>query len=86
MAEAKKTNEPKMVAVRIPKDPMDQRNYITVGINGVTYKIMRGKTVEVPENVAEMLQFAEGMSDEADEYKETLVKGTDGNGMTKVNY
>ena len=82
MAEAKQ----KTVKVRVPRDPMDQRNYITVGINGTQYKIKRGEWVEVPDFVAEMIEFADGMAAEADEYRETLVKGTDGNGMTKVNY
>lgn len=54
---AEKTTE-KMVAVYIPPESYDGQKSVFVGVNGRSYQVMTGKTVEVPLAVAEVLDNA----------------------------
>lgn len=60
--EAKRTAEKlkeNMVKTKIPVDPMNPKDlYIPVTINGYTWIIKRGETVEIPEAVAKILEDA----------------------------
>lgn len=57
-----------LVAVRIPRDPVNNTDSVFVGINFKNYILKRGTTVQVPEEVAEVLFNAELAEDAADAY------------------
>lgn len=59
MAEAKK----KMVRIHLFKDNGRYKDDVFVGVNGVNYKIQRGVDVDVPPEVAEVLEHSQ-MQDE----------------------
>ncbi len=54
----------KMVKTRLPRLRKGQADE-TVGINGKMYKIKRGVEVEVPENVAQVLEQSERQREKA---------------------
>ena len=55
---AKKVKE-KMVRIKLPIDPQNPKDLmVPVVINGYQWLIKRGETVEVPENVANILENA----------------------------
>lgn len=62
-AEAKTT-----VTIHLPRAPRGERNFQFVGVNGKAYKIMRGVDVEVPPEVAEVLENSRKAKEEADAY------------------
>lgn len=66
MAE-KKT--PKMVKIRLPLT-RTEKNDEYVAVNGKSYLIKRGETVEVPDYVAEVLQHSEEMLSVSMAYEE----------------
>jgi len=52
-------NKQDKVRIRIPIDPLNKQDLIVpVIINGYVWNIEKGKSVEVPENVAEILTEA----------------------------
>ncbi len=60
-----------MVTIKIPKDPVDKWNdSLFVGLNGRRYLIQRGKFVEVPRPVAEIIQHSEEQAEIADAFIE----------------
>lgn len=67
MAETKKTvltaPDPMdvMVKIRLFKDSKEYKDDLVVGINGKIYQIQRGKEVEVPLAVAEIIRTSEAM-------------------------
>lgn len=68
--------KPGYVTVRLPKDKNEPT--VFVGLNGKGYTIQRGKDVEVPAGVAEILRNSMEADDMADKYKESVNR--DGNG------
>ena len=55
---AKKVKE-KMVRIKLPIDPQNPKDLmVPVVINGYQWLIKRGETVEVPENVSNILENA----------------------------
>lgn len=60
----------KMVEIRLPKAPRGGDNFQIASVNGRVFKIKRGETVKVPAPIAEVLENAEKMRDEADAYME----------------
>lgn len=58
----------KMVKIRLPLT-RNEKNDVYVAVNGRSYLIKRGETVEVPEAVAEVLKLKEDMLAEAMEYE-----------------
>lgn len=64
------TNEtkPKMVKIKLPLTRAEQDD-VYVCVNGKSYLIKRGKTVEVPASVAEVLQNREDMLAESMEFE-----------------
>ena len=69
MAEAKQ----KMVTVRIPKDKNNTGD-VFVCVNARTYLIQRGKDVQVPDFVAEVLRHKQEMEDTVLERMEAAKK------------
>ena len=57
---ATKTNEPKMVKIRIPKTK-EKKEDVFVSVNNYTCIVKRGCDVQVPEFVAEVLKHQEEM-------------------------
>lgn len=47
---------PKMVATLIPKIPGSNDDVLFVGLNGVNFYFMRGESVEIPEQIVEILK------------------------------
>ena len=69
------TTKSKRVTVRLPKLPGQnaiQEEFFSV--NGKNYIIKRGETVEIPEEVAEVIRNAEKAEEYAMNYVEGLVK------------
>lgn len=65
----------KMVSIRLPLTKEDTRP-VYVRVNGRKWGIPRGKRVEVPECVAEVLDHAEAQMLEAIQYSESVQNGT----------
>lgn len=65
-------NWEEMVEVRLPKAPKTEQNFQFVGVNGKTFQVPRGKTVNVPKPVAEVLANSEAARQAAEEYENGL--------------
>lgn len=63
------------VRIRLPLT-RDQKEDVYVGLNGVGYLIQRGKEVDVPAGVAEILQRSEEMLAQALEYESSVSKAS----------
>lgn len=76
MAETTKQVEKKRkVTVRLPRNPgQNARQEEFFSVNGKNYLIKRGETVEIPEEVAEVIRNAELAEEFAMQYVEGLVK------------
>lgn len=68
MATTTTSNAPKKVKIRIPLTRTEQDD-VYVCINGKSWLIKRGEEVEVPANVAEVLQNREDMLVKAMEFE-----------------
>lgn len=62
------TNKPKTVKIKLPLT-RTEKDDVYVAVNGKSYQIKRGETVEVPDYVAEVLQHKEEMLAEAMEFE-----------------
>ena len=73
---AKKTvkNEVNTVDVCIPRGRKQEENFVIVSVNGKNWKIMKGATVSVPDYVAEVLENARMMADEARRYVDKMAE------------
>ena len=56
---AKKENSGEMVSIRLFNDNGRYKGDLFVSVNGVNYQIKRGVTVQVPPEVAEVIQHSE---------------------------
>ena len=75
MAEAKKPETKpadKLVTIRLPIT-RSERDDVYVSVNNRTWLIQRGKEVQVPECVAEVLQHQEEMLEQAMLFEEKVV-------------
>lgn len=77
MAAAKKETEvivekKDTVVKSLPRAGKNEQNFVFVSVNGKNYKIMRGVPVEMPREVAEVLQNADDARDEADSFIEAV--------------
>ena len=75
MAETKKPETKpaeKLVTIRLPLT-RTERNDVYVAVNNRTWLIQRGKEVQVPECVAEVLRHQEEMLEKAMLYEEKVV-------------
>ena len=59
-----------MVTVMLHKDNNEHRGDLFVGVNMKDYRIPRGKPVDVPEEVAEVIKNALAQENEAMEFTE----------------
>ena len=64
VAEVKATKA-KTVTVHLPRAARGEDNFQFVGVNGKAYKIQKGIDVEVPVEVAEVLENSEKMREQA---------------------
>ena len=64
----KTVTKPKTVKIRLPLS-RNESDDVYVAVNGKSYLIKRGQTVEVPESVAEVLQHKEEMLEVSMEYE-----------------
>ena len=76
MSTEKKTTAPveekeKLVKIRLPIT-RDQQDDVFVGVNGRTWLIKRGETVEVPEVVAEVIEQSEEALAKAYNYQNSI--------------
>ena len=55
----------KMKTVLIPRGRKNEENFVLVSVNGRNFKIMKGVEVQVPEFVAQVLENARMMEDDA---------------------
>lgn len=62
-----------MVKIKVPRLPGSDRQDMFVGVNGNTWLIQRGKTVEVPKYVALVIQESIDAREAADEKLERIV-------------
>lgn len=65
-----KQQGPKMVTVMLHKDNNENRDDLFVGVNMKDYRIPRGKPVDVPEEVAEVIKNAMAQENAALEFSE----------------
>ena len=57
-----------MVKILLTRGRKNEENFVIVSVNGRSWKIMRGVEVRVPECVAEVLENARMMAEEARRY------------------
>ena len=62
----------RMVSVPIPRGRKQEENFVIVSVNGRSWKIMKGVQVQVPDYVAEVLENARMMADEARRYVDRM--------------
>lgn len=76
MAETtKQSTAKKRVTVRLPRNPgQNARQEEFFSVNGKNYLIKRGETVEIPEEVAEVIRNSEKAEEYAMQYVEGLVQ------------
>ena len=60
----------KMKTVLIPRGRKNEENFVLVSVNGRNFKIMKG--VQVPEFVAQVLENARMMEDDARSYVDRM--------------
>ena len=62
----------KMKTVLIPKGRKNEENFVLVSVNGRNFKIMKGVEVQAPEFVAQVLENARMMEDDARSYVDRM--------------
>jgi hypothetical protein len=68
MATTTTENKTKMVKIKLPLT-RSEKDDVYVAVNGKSFLIKRGETVEVPDYVAEVLQHKEDMLAQAMEFE-----------------
>ena len=63
-----------MVKILLPRGRKNEENFVIVSVNGRNYKIMKGVEVEVPESVAQVLENADMMAEQARRYVEQMTE------------
>ena len=61
-----------MVTIFLPRGRKNEENFVIVSVNGRSWKIMRGVEVRVPVCVAEVLENAQMMADDARRYVDRM--------------
>ena len=62
----------KPVSITIPRGRKQEENFVIVSVNGHSWKILRGAQVTVPDYVAEVLENARMMAEEARRYVDRM--------------
>ena len=73
-AATEKTAKVKTVKIKIPKT-RENTDDVYVAVNGKSFLIKRGVSVEVPAYVAEVLEHSEEMQAESMEYEDSVKMG-----------
>ena len=81
MAETKAATKPKTVKIKLPLTRYEKDD-VYVAINGKSYLIKRGETVEVPEDVVEVLENKERMLRIAYDFEEQASAKADAKELT----
>lgn len=68
----KETKKPEMVKIKLPRPENGESDTQFVGVNGKAYLIEKGKEVEVPLAVYEVLKQSEAAKDNSFDYLEKL--------------
>lgn len=71
---AKKKSSETIVKLLIPRGRKNEENFVIIGVNGRSWKIMKGVEVEVPDYVAEVLENAEMMAEQARRYVDKMAE------------
>ena len=71
---AKKKDSTAMAKVLIPRGRKNEENFVIIGVNGRSWKIMKGVEVKIPDYVAEVLENAEMMAEEARRYVDKMAE------------
>ena len=71
---AKKKDSTAMAKVLIPRGRKNEENFVIIGVNGRSWKIMKGVEVKIPDYVAEVLENAEIMAEEARRYVDKMAE------------
>ena len=61
-----------MVTIFLPRGRKNEENFVIVSVNGRSWKIMKGVEVQVPDFVAEVLENAQMMADDARRYVDRM--------------
>ena len=61
-----------MVSIFLPRGRKNEENFVIVSVNGRSWKIMKGVEVQVPEFVAQVLENARMMEDDARSYVDRM--------------
>ena len=64
----------KTVKVLIPRGRKNEENFVIVSVNGRSFKIMKGVEVKAPDYVAEVLENARIMEEDARRYVEKMAE------------
>lgn len=64
MAAVKKENDGEMVSIRLFSDNGRYKGDLFVSVNGVNYQLQRGKNIEVPPEVAEVIRHSQEQDDQ----------------------
>ena len=70
---AKKENNDEMVSIRLFSDNGRYKGDLFVSVNGVNYQIKRGVTVQVPPEVAEVIQHSEEQDAQSSARMEAII-------------
>lgn len=73
-SKAKKEAAVPTVEVCIPRGRKQEENFLIVSVNGHSWKIMKGVHVTVPDYVAEVLDNARAMAEEARRYVDKMAE------------
>ena len=80
MATTNKTKKPEKpsnrVVVKLPMARKGEEKFITASVNGKVYKLQKGVAVEIPRELAEVLNNANAEAMKADAYAEKIVNAT----------
>ena len=80
MADKKKAPTPSepsgKVVVKLTAPRKGEEKFITASVNGKVWKIQKGVAVEIPRELAEVLNNANEEAMKADSYAEKIVKAT----------
>ena len=58
--------------ILLPRGRKNEENFVIVSVNGRSWKIMKGVEVQVPDFVAEVLENAQMMADDARRYVDRM--------------
>ena len=76
-AEAVEKEQKELVSIRLFSDGGRYKGDLFVSVNGVNYQIKRGVTVNVPPEVAEVIQHSQEQDDQSAARMEEIIQRTE---------